>query len=94
MRAAKDNEGSIKGRRVGKKRQAVKMPKKPTLRDLFAQRLRKLAADRTTTELGKQLGVDADTVGKWLRAESLPDLDLWHKLATALGLTDYRDLLP
>jgi ribosome-binding protein aMBF1 (putative translation factor) len=94
MAAAKDNRGSIKGRRVGKKRHAVKMPKKPSARDLFAERLRQLAADRTTTELGKMLEVDADTVGKWLRAESLPDLNLWKKLAAALGLTDYRDLLP
>lgn len=93
MATAKDNEGLIKGRRVGKKRQAVKKkPVKP--REQFAARLRALAGDRTTIEIGDLLGVSPNTVGKWLKGHRVPDLDEWPAIAEVFGLEHWTELLP
>jgi transcriptional regulator with XRE-family HTH domain len=84
---------SPKGKSVGRKRRDP--PGKPkTLREKLAARLRTLAKDRPAHEIADKVGVSVNTVLKWLRAENSPDLEYWPKLADALGLKDYRELLP
>lgn len=92
MRATKDTEWPIKGRSVGKKRKAVKAGKKP--HQQFAARLRLLAGERTTVELGGLIGVSPNTVGKWFKGERTPELDQWPAIAKAFGLDHWTDLLP
>jgi transcriptional regulator with XRE-family HTH domain len=82
-----------KGRTVGRKRVAPE-GRPTTLREKLAARLRKLAGDRPAHEIAEKVGVSVNTVLKWLKAENSPDLEYWPKLAAALGLDDYRDLLP
>lgn len=38
------------------------------------------------SQLGEQLFISAQAVGKWERGESLPDLILFHRLAGILGM--------
>lgn len=79
--------------RVGRKRiPPAGRPK--TLREKLAARLRKLAGTRPAHEIAAKVGVSVNTVLKWLKAENTPDLEYWPDLAAALGLDDYRDLLP
>jgi hypothetical protein len=76
------------------KKRTIPKGKPRTLRQRFAARLRDLAGDRTTIDLGEAIGVNHETVRLWLRGDRLPDLDQWPALAKALGVADYRDLLP
>lgn len=77
---------------MGKKRTPPKgTSSKPHAR--FAARLRSLAGDRTTIELGKAIGVDANTVGKWLKGERMPHIDQWPAIAKAMGLAHYSELV-
>lgn len=80
-------------RTVGRKRVAPKGRPK-TLRQKLAARLRDLAGERPAHEIAASVGVSTNTVLKWLKAENSPDLEYWPDLAAALGLKDYRDLLP
>ncbi len=83
---------ATKGRIMGKKRQKPKRDNSPS--GLFAARLRELMADRPAPELAETLGVTPDAVLKWLRGDRTPPLDQWPAIAKALGLSDWRDLLP
>lgn len=82
-----------KGRTVGRNRSLPKF-KANTPRRKFAHRLHQLAGKRTLAQIAEDVGVEAVTVSKWFSGDNLPDLDYWPKLATALGLSDWRDLLP
>lgn len=78
---------------VGRKRIPPKF-KPNTPRRKFAHRLHALAGKRTLGEIADAVGVEVVTVSKWFRGDNLPDIDHWPKLALALGLKDWRDLLP
>lgn len=82
---------------MGKKRAAqppIETQAEPSMRERFAENLRELAKDRQAHEIASRAGVTTDAVLKWLRGETLPDLDKWPALARAIGLKDYRKLLP
>jgi transcriptional regulator with XRE-family HTH domain len=77
---------------MGKKRTAP--AKKSTAPHAqFAARLRTLAGDRTTIELGQAIGVDPNTVGKWLKGDRMPHIDQWPRIAKVLGLAHYSELV-
>lgn len=65
-----------------------------TPRERFAARLRELVGNRPASFLADAIGVKPDTVLKWLRGDNTPDLDYWPDIAKALGLKDWRELLP
>ena len=77
---------------MGKKRTAP-AKKSSAPHALFAARLRTLAGDRTTIELGEAIGVEANTVGKWLKGDRMPHIDQWPRIAKALGLAHYSELI-
>lgn len=79
-------------RPMGKKRSNPKLGNSPSHQ--FTRRLRALLGDRTATELAQALGITPNAVGKWLRGERTPPMDDWPAIAKALGLDDWRDLLP
>ena len=79
--------------KVGRKR-TTKPPK--TLSPIerkFALRLSELVGDNSV-DVAERIGVSPDAVRKWCAGRSVPSLDLWPKLAAALKLSDWRDLLP
>ena len=90
---ARQNKPSLKGGDVGRKRQRPDI-KQDTVRHKFAHRLHDLAGGRTYAQIAEVCGTSTETVSKWFAGENLPDLDYWPKLAKALGLKDYRELLP
>lgn len=93
MTATKQNKPSKPGGDVGRKR--IRPSFKPnTVRRKFAHRLHDLADGLTYADIAKVCGTSTETVSKWFAGENLPDLEYWPKLAKALGLSDYRELLP
>lgn len=93
MAAAAIKMRGSKEPRVGRKRTS-KPPKSLSLPERkFALRLAELVGDRSG-EVAEKVGVTHDAVLKWLAGRSVPSLDKWPKLAAAVGLKDYRDLLP
>jgi transcriptional regulator with XRE-family HTH domain len=68
--------------------------KRDTPRRKFVHRLHDVVGRRTFQEIADVVGVSRITVSKWFSGDNLPDLDYWPKLAKALGLKDWRDLLP
>ncbi len=76
---------------MGKKRVSTRLGKKPS--EVFAARLRTLLDGQSGSSLAAKLGISADAVLKWLRAERTPKLDELPAIAAALGLDDWRDLL-
>jgi hypothetical protein len=74
-------------------------PKNRDFPSRFARKLRELIGDRSTREVSKlvaEQGVEVTdrAVEAWLRGQRLPKLRDIEKVAKALGLDDYRDLLP
>lgn len=92
-KAANKMGPSNKGSEVGRKRTRPSF-KPDTLRHRFSHRLHDLAGDMTFDQIANAVGVSKITVSKWFSGDNLPDLEYWPKLAKALGLKDYRDLLP
>jgi transcriptional regulator with XRE-family HTH domain len=48
----------------------------------------------TSKALAAKLGIKEPTVRYWLRAETFPDIETLAALGKALGLDDYRKVLP
>ncbi|MCY2968464.1 MAG: helix-turn-helix transcriptional regulator, partial [Planctomycetota bacterium] len=76
-------------------------PKSTDFTTRFALQLRKLVDKRNLTQatfleklLEAKLDVSEFTVKKWLSGERLARLGDLEQIATALGLKDYRDVLP
>lgn len=59
----------------------------------FVLHLAALVGDRAG-KVAEDVGVSHDAVLKWCRGSTLPKLQHWPKLAKALGLKDWRELLP
>ncbi len=68
--------------------------KRDTPRHKFVHHLHDLAGTRTFQEIADAVGVAKITVAKWFNGDNLPDLDYWPDLAKAMGLKNWRDLLP
>jgi ribosome-binding protein aMBF1 (putative translation factor) len=81
--------------KVGRKRQPIPKELLKTPSGKFAVRLSSLmeAAGLDAKELGAKIGKSSDTVHVYLAARAVPHLDDWPRIAKALGLSDYRDLL-
>ena len=77
---------------MGKKLGPVLNVRSP--RGMFAKRLRELAGDMTPAELAAKIGCSDDTARKYLTGKRVPDLNSWPKIAKALGLRYWQDLLP
>ena len=92
---AVQNSGPLKkkGRPVGRKRTRKPPKELSAVERAFANHLAKLVGDRSKDVAGA-VGVSHDAVLKWCAGDSLPTLDRWPKIAKALGLRDYRELLP
>lgn len=85
--------GSQKGPKVGKVRRVNKsFATSPS--GQFAKRLNQLLRNQPASDLADKLGVSDDAVLKWLRGDRTPPIDQWPDIAKALGLSDWRDLIP
>lgn len=91
-----------RSRRVAaKKRRKMTVAEKRTLEGRFGLRLREFL-DVKRWEVGdfheqlKRFGVEVEkpAIHSWLRGGSMPKSRDLEKIGLALGLTDYRDLLP
>lgn len=93
--AATKIKPSDKGPKVGRKRQPIPKELLKTPSGKFAVRLQGLmeAAGIDAKTLGEKIGKSSDTVHVYLAARAVPHLDDWPKLAKALGLSDYRELI-
>lgn len=80
---------------MGRKRQPIPKALLKTPTGKFAVRLAALAdrAGLDADALAKKIGKSGDTVRLYFTARVVPHLDDWPKLASALGLSDYRELL-
>jgi hypothetical protein len=85
--------GSIVSRSVGRKRTSTPSDDLPPTTRKFAEHLASLIGD-DSIRVAKAVGVSADAVRKWCRGDSLPHLEHWPRLAKAVGLKDWRELLP
>lgn len=83
-----------KGRTVGRLREKEPDRTKPEgqLSLYLAHLLR--ARDKTPDDLAEAIGVQRSTVFNWLRGDSAPPVKLWAPIAKALGLKDWRALVP
>lgn len=82
-----------KGRIVGRRRNSEPPADlAPHLRK-FAAHLASLIGD-DSVRVAESVGVSPDAVRKWCRGAMVPNLEHWPKLAAAVGLTDWRELLP
>jgi len=83
-----------KGLTVNRPRETT--PSKRTAEGLFALYLAHLIAESgvKSADLAKATGISRDTLFAWLRADSSPQVRYWPKLAKALGLSDWRLLVP
>ena len=68
--------------------------KKSSHRAAIAAHLRKLAGDRTASDLARELGVTPQCVGYWFSGKAVPVATIWPKLAKAFGLKNMTDLFP
>lgn len=95
MSAATKIKPSQKGPKVGRKRQPIPKELLKTPSGKFAVRLQGLmeAAGLDAKELGDKIGKSSDTVHVYLAGKAVPHLDDWPKIAKALGLDHYRELL-
>jgi hypothetical protein len=84
---------SLKRPRMGRKR--AKVERKPrTPSEMVCVRIDQLAGDRQSKELAVRSGHTAQAWDNWRRWDRCPDLDDWPAIAKALGLGDWRDLVP
>ena len=86
---------SNKGPKVGRKRQPIPKALLKTPTGKFAVRLAALAdaAGLDADDLADKIGKSGDTVRLYFTARAVPHLNDWPKIAAALGVKDYRDLL-
>lgn len=95
MATATKIRGSQKGPKVGRKRQPIPKELLKTPSGKFAVRLQGLmeAAGLDADTLGDKIGKSGDSVRLYLTARAVPHLDEWPKIAKALVLDHYRELL-
>lgn len=88
-------EGSLKGQKVGRKRQPQKAEVRKTYAGKVGLRLAELAnrAGLSADDLGDKLGKSGDSVRLYFAGDASPKLNDWPKLAKILGVS-VRDLLP
>jgi transcriptional regulator with XRE-family HTH domain len=67
-----------------------------TFRGRFAAHLMALmeSAGKTNTDIANATGLGEPAVRRWLRGEGVPELSVLESIADALGVADYRELLP
>ena len=88
--------GSLKGGRVPRARKELSKAEQRTFRGRFATHLQSLltAAGMSTGDLAKETGLGEPAIRKWLRADGTPDPTSMELVAEALGIDDYRLVLP
>ena len=93
--AITDNRRLLKGPAVGRKRQPQPPEIRRTLAGRFGARLSALAdaARLDADELGSKVGKSGDTIRLYFAGRVVPPLNLWPKLAKAVGVS-LRELLP
>jgi hypothetical protein len=71
-------------------------PDRRTAQGRFALHLDALLIERgmDTTALAKASSIAEPTIRKWLRGESIPPVTSLPAIAKALGMADYRQVLP
>lgn len=81
---------------MGKKAKSLSAADRRTFKGRFAIRLAELMDARglSATSLAALIDVDEPAIRKWLRADGLPELKQIEPLGKALGLKDYREVLP
>lgn len=80
-------------RKMGRKR--AKIDKKPrTPSQMVCARIAELAGDRASKELALISGHNVTSWDHWRGWRRCPDIDDWPAIAKALGLRDWRDLVP
>jgi ribosome-binding protein aMBF1 (putative translation factor) len=81
--------------KVGRKRQPIPKALLKTPSGKFAVRLQGLmeAAGLEADTLGEKIDKSSGTVYAYLSARAVPHIDDWPRIAKALGLSDYRELL-
>jgi hypothetical protein len=85
--------GPPKGRTVGRRRTTKPSRDLPVAQRKFAEHLSKLVGD-DSIRVAAAVGVTPDAVRKWCAGHAVPSLEYWPKLSAALGLADWRELLP
>lgn len=89
-------------RKVAKKRRKLTIAERKTVEGRFAVHLRALmdAKKWQVGDLHEQLelfapgAVDKPAIQAWLRGQSMPKAKLIEPIGKALGLSDYRQVLP
>lgn len=87
------NSGSLTSRKMPSKRTSKPSKSLTPNERKFVVHLAALIGDNAV-KVANEVGVSHDAVLKWCRGDTLPKLDHWPKLAKAVGLKDWRDLLP
>lgn len=85
--------GSTESRTVVRKRTSKPGRDLPLTLRKFAEHLSALVGD-DAVKVARAVGVSPDSVRKWCRGDMVPHLDHWPRLAKAVGLKDWRNLLP
>lgn len=87
---------SPKGKRVPRPPKELSKEERSTFQGRFALHLQTLmdAAGKTKDDIAEATGLGEAAIRRWLRAEGAPDLHNLEKIAAALNLDDYRELLP
>ena len=82
--------------RVGRRRKPMPKEVRKTLAGRFGLRLEYhlLNSGLSVDEFADAIGKTEEAVRTYLRGTSVPPLQEWPKIAKALGLQSYRDLLP
>lgn len=80
-------------RSVGRKRTSKPSDDLPPTSRRFAEHLSELVGG-DAIRVARAVGVSPDSVRKWCRGDMIPHLEHWPRLAKALGLKDWRHLLP
>ncbi len=83
----------MKGRTVGRKRTTKPSKELPVALRRFAEHLSKLVGD-DSPRVAAAVGVTPDSVRKWCAGHAVPSLEHWPRIAAAVGLSDWRELLP
>ena len=85
-----------KGGKVAKKVKVLSKEEQRTISGRFAMHLRARMDQQgmTTTALASKLRLGEPTIRAWLRGDTLPPIERLEPLGKALGLSDYRLVLP
>lgn len=83
-------------RPMGRKKKPIPKSVARTPAGMQAAHIERLlaAAKKTPQDLAHELGLDDEAVRKWITAKSSPPINRWPSIAKALGLKDWRDLIP